>query len=103
MMGTQGTLAGTRRALHWKYLDPAKLVARQVDERPTPDRSYNREQIDWVEESWDRSEYTGPGHTGFYLDLYETIRNGKPLFITPQSVRRQVEVLEECHRRCPRP
>ncbi|MBN1579419.1 MAG: Gfo/Idh/MocA family oxidoreductase [Anaerolineae bacterium] len=103
VMGTQGTLAGTRRSFHWKYMDPTKLAPRQVDERPTPDRSYNREQIDWVEESWDRSEYTGPGHTGFYLDLYETIRNGKPLFITPESVRRQVEVLEACHRRYPRP
>jgi scyllo-inositol 2-dehydrogenase (NADP+) len=103
VMGTQGTLAGTRRALRWKYLDPARLEPRQVDERPTPDRSYNREEIEWTEETWDRSEYTGPGHTGFYLDLYETIRHGKPLFITPESVRRQVEVLEECHRRCPHP
>ena len=103
VMGTQGTLAGTRRALQWKYLDPAQLEPRQVDERPTPDRSYNREGIEWTEGSWDRSEYTGPGHTGFYLDLYETIRHGKPLFITPESVRRQVEVLEECHRHCPTP
>ena len=103
VMGTQGTLTGTRRALRWRYLDPAQLEPRQVDERPTPDRSYNREGIEWTEGSWDRSEYTGPGHTGFYLDLYETIRHAKPLFITPESVRRQVEVLEECHRRCPRP
>jgi predicted dehydrogenase len=103
VMGTQGTLTGTRRALHWKYLDPEQLEPRAVDERPTPDRSYNREYIEWTEGSWDRSEYTGPRHTGFYLDLYETIRHGKPLFITPESVRRQIEVLEECHRRCPRP
>lgn len=103
VMGTQGTLTGTRRELHWKYMDPASLEPRQVDERPTPDRSYNRETIEWTEESWDRSEHTGPGHTGFYLDLYQSIRHGKPLTITPESVRRQVEVLEECHRRCPRP
>ncbi len=102
-MGTQGTLAGTRQALRWKYLDPAQLTPRQVDERPTPDRSYNREQIEWTEETWDRSEYTGPRHTGFYLDLYETIRHGKSLYITPESVRRQVEVVEECHRRFPQP
>lgn len=103
VMGTQGTLAGTRQSLRYKYLDPVRLKPRQVDERPTPDRSYNREEIAWTEERWDRSEYSGPGHTGFYLDLYETIRNGQPLFISPESVRRQVEVLEECHRRCPRP
>jgi len=103
VMGTQGTLTGTRRALQWKYMDPAQLEPRKVDERPMPDRSYNREQIEWTEASWDRSEFTGPGHTGFYLDLYETIRHVKPLVITPESVRRQVEVLEECHRRYPRP
>jgi len=103
VMGTQGTLTGNRRELRWKYMDPAKLEPREVDERPTPDRSYNHEEIDWTEASWDLSEYTGPGRTGFYLDLYETIRHDKPLFITPESVRRQVEVLEECHRRCPQP
>jgi predicted dehydrogenase len=103
VMGTQGTLAGTRHALRWKYMDPDQLPEREVDERPTPDRSYNREEIAWTERSWERAEYTGPGHTGFYLDLYETIRAGAPLAITLESVRRQVEVLEECHRQCPNP
>jgi predicted dehydrogenase len=101
VMGTQGTLTGTTRALRWKYHDPAQLALKEVDERPTPDRSYNREAIPWVEETWDVSEYTGPGQTGFYLDLYESIREGKPLFITLESVRRQVEVLQECHTRYP--
>jgi len=101
VMGTQGTLTGTTRELRWKYLDPAQLEPREVDERPTSDRSYNREEISWTEEKWDRSEYAGPGSTGFYLDLHGTIRDGNPLFITPESVRRQVEVLEECHTRCP--
>ena len=103
VMGTQGTLTGTSDELRWKYFDPAELQPREVDERPTPDRSYNREEIPWVEESWSLSEYVGPGHTGFYLDLYKSIREGKPLFITLESVRRQVEVLEECHTRCPLP
>jgi len=101
VMGTRGTLSGTSRALRWKYF--VELPPRAVDERPTPDRSYNREQIPWIEETWSRSEYTGPGQTGFYLDLYGTICHGRPLFITPESVRRQVEVLEECHARCPLP
>jgi len=103
VMGTQGTLSGSRQRLRWKYLDPADLEPRQVDERPTPDRSYNRESIEWTEETWDCSEYTGPRHTGYYLDLYEAIRSGAPAPVTPESVRRQVEILEECHRRFPRP
>ncbi len=97
VMGTQGTLTGSFRALKWRYFDPADLPPREVDVQPTPDRSYNREDIPWKEETWDISEFKGPGDTGFYLDLYETIRHGAPLAITPESVRRQVKVLEYCH------
>jgi len=103
VMGTQGSLTSAGKGLQWKYFDPAQLPPREVDERPTPDRSYNREEIPWTEASWDPAESDGPGQTGFYLDLYETIRNGKPLTITLGHVRRQVEVLEECHARCPLP
>jgi len=98
IMGTQGSLTGTFRSLKWKYFDPKKLPPRTVDTRPTPDRSYNHEDIPWVEEKWDISEFKGPGETGFYLDLYETLRNGAPLAVTPQSVRRQAAVLEYCHK-----
>jgi scyllo-inositol 2-dehydrogenase (NADP+) len=101
VMGTQGTLAGTSEELRWRYLDPGQLEPREVDERPTPDRSYNREEVSWTEEKWERQEYVGPGSAGFYLDLHGTIRDGKPLFITLESVRRQVEVLQECHVRYP--
>ena len=69
-----------------------------MDTRSTPDRSYNHETIPWKEESWDISEFKGPGETGYYLDLYETIRNGAPLKVTPESVRRQSVVLEKCHK-----
>jgi scyllo-inositol 2-dehydrogenase (NADP+) len=103
VMGTQGTLAGTTRELRWKYIDPAQLVPREVDVRPTPDRSYNREDYAWVEETWSASEYEGPGYAGFYLDLYRTLREGAPLAVVPEDIRRQVEVLEACHRQCQMP
>jgi len=32
----------------------------------------------------------------FYEDLYRTIREGAPLVITPQSVRRVMWVIEKC-------
>ncbi|NOZ23783.1 MAG: Gfo/Idh/MocA family oxidoreductase [Planctomycetes bacterium] len=102
VMGTQGGLTGNASGLKWKYFDPKDLPPRQVDRKPTPDRSYNREDIPWQpEESWDPKQEPGPPSNQFYVDLYETIRNGKPLHITPESVRRQMAVLEECHRQCP--
>jgi predicted dehydrogenase len=101
IMGTQGGLAGSTQNLRWKYIDPGKLAPRIVDRRPTPDRSYNHETYEWHEEAWDASSYGGPGQKGFYLDLYGTMRQAKPLAVTPESVRRVMWVLEECHRLSP--
>lgn len=101
VMGTRGGLAGTTRQLRWKWVDWDAQEPRQLDLKPTPDRSYNRDNLIWQEESWDIANDTSPGHTGFYLDLYETIRRGAPLAITPQSVRRVIWLQEECHRLCP--
>jgi predicted dehydrogenase len=100
VMGTQGTLAGNAGELRWKYFDPGDLPERQVSTEPTPDRSYNKEEIPWKEETWkvDESASRGPA---FYPDLYQTIRKGKPLYITPESVRRQIAIIAECHRICP--
>ncbi len=99
VMGTTGGLAGKPNALRWKHFDPAALPPRSVDRKPTPDRSYNTEQIAWLpEETWDPSKWAGPGETQFYKDVYASLREGKPVAITPESVRRQIAVLEECHR-----
>jgi predicted dehydrogenase len=97
IMGTQGGLHGTPRELHWKSFDPEQLPPRVLDTAPTPDRSYNRDEIPWQEFSWRAEESDAPGEPGFYLDLYETIRHGAPLVITPQSVRRVIWLQETCH------
>ncbi len=101
VMGTQGGLTGDASRLEWKYVNPAELPVRTVDRRPTPDRSYNREDLTWTEEHWAAEDYDGPGQSGYYLDLFETIRSGAPLAVTAESVRRVVWVLEECHRLSP--
>lgn len=101
VMGTLGGMAGSTQSLRWKYIDPTKLVSRTVDRRPTPDRSYNHESYEWVEQTWDVSAYSGPGMSGFYYDLYATMRQGAGLAVTPESVRRVMWVLDECHRLSP--
>jgi len=98
VMGTQGGLRGNAQELHWKYFDPAKLPAREVETKPTPDRSYNSEQIPWEqEESWELSKDASPGQLGFYIDLYDTLRNNAFLAITPESARRVMWAIERCH------
>jgi scyllo-inositol 2-dehydrogenase (NADP+) len=103
ILGTQGGLAGSTKALRWRWIVPEELEPRTLDLRPTPDRSYNRDALPWHEDSWTLSGDTDDAYRGFYRDLYATIREGAPLQITPESVRRVIWVQEECHRLSPLP
>lgn len=102
VMGTQGSLVGDGSKFRWKYLDFSKLPPRPVSRVPTPDRSYNNEQYDWIEESADlKNEAFRSANWRLYEDLYETMRNGAPLAVTAESVRRQIAVLEKCRELSP--
>ncbi|MDI6775360.1 MAG: Gfo/Idh/MocA family oxidoreductase [Verrucomicrobiota bacterium] len=101
IMGTRGGLTGTESSMKWKYFDPETLPKRVFSEAPTPDRSYNSETLLCVEKSWTQMEFRMPGEPEFYLDLYETIRNRRPLQIKPEQVRLQIQVLEQCKKMAP--
>jgi scyllo-inositol 2-dehydrogenase (NADP+) len=99
MMGTQGSLASDRRSIRWKYFDPAEAPPLMLDTQPTPDRNYNREELPWHEEACELDADFAGEVRRLYHDLYATIRQGAPLAITPESVRRQVAILEKCRQR----
>jgi len=102
VMGTQGGLSGSHSQLRWKSIDPDVLPVRQLSREPTPDRSYNREELPWVEETCDLSkEGHRTNNRRLYHDLYGTLRQQAPLAITPESIRRQIAVLEKCRELCP--
>lgn len=101
VMGTQGSLTGDREMLRWRYFDPDEAPPLVLDTRPTPDRSYNREELPWQEECWEPTDDFRSGVRQLYHDLYATIRKGAPLAITPESVRRQIAVLERCRELSP--
>ncbi len=101
VMGTCGTLTGNELKLRWKYVDFSQLPERKLELEPTPDRSYNSEQLPWQEHTWEIPDNVIPEPIAFYNDLYETIRNNAPLAITPESVRRQIAALQTCHQLCP--
>ena len=101
IMGTNGTLRGNLDRLEWRVALFHQLPERVLDRQPTPDRSYNNETVPWQEHIWQvppeqaTSKYT---HRRFYESLYETLRHGAPLVVTPQQVRRQMQVLDACRK-----
>ncbi len=102
VMGTQGGLAGTIDKLRWRYLDPRLLVPRPLTREPIPDRTYfGLEHLPWIEESCDLAEDGDNAEARYYLDLYHCLREGGALPVTPESVRREIAVLDECRRQSP--
>ncbi|HRU32055.1 MAG TPA: Gfo/Idh/MocA family oxidoreductase [bacterium] len=98
VMGTCGTLIGTPSELKWKYIKPEELSPRAVDKEPTPDRSYNREDLHWYEETWKEEDSLITQEMAFYTDLYRTIREGAPLAVKPEEVRKRIAIIEKCHK-----
>ena len=99
IMGTRGGLRGSAQELHWRIADFSHLPPRRVEEIPPADRTYNSEEIRWTQHQWTvPKEQSTPQwtHDRFYEDLHRTIRYGAPLTITPQSIRRQIAVIEQC-------
>jgi len=102
--GSRGGMRGNEKRLEWKWVDFDGMGARPLDMNPTPDRSYNSEKLEWQTDSWEPQGKVQAGGAGaapppnsvlaLYTDLHAAIRGGKPLTVTPQSVRRRVEAME---------
>ncbi len=101
VLGTRGGLSGSTRQLQWKWVVDEEMPERALDLKPTPNRSYNRDELTWHEDQWEFTGDTAEAYRDFYRDLYATLREGKPLAITPESVRRVMWLTEEAHRLAP--
>jgi predicted dehydrogenase len=98
VMGTHGTLAGNAGELRWQVSNLDQLPPRTPDPAPTPDRSYNDEDYQWTPSSWKRPADEPSESVHFYRDLHDALRAGRQPPVSPQSVRRQIAVLDECRR-----
>lgn len=101
IMGTQGGLAGDSSKLRWKYFNPEEFPPKPLDRKSTPDRSYNNETYPWKEETWTLQGSYRPGNLDFYMDVYKSVKEGAPVAITPESVRRQIALIEKCKKLSP--
>ncbi|NLD87257.1 MAG: Gfo/Idh/MocA family oxidoreductase, partial [Clostridiales bacterium] len=104
--GTRGGLKGSMTHIEWKYFleseAPEQNLSRAPISKPDGTPAYCGEQLPWHEESWDVPEEesnlfnTIAGR--YYNNLYEAIVNGADFEIKLDEVRRQIAIIEECHR-----
>jgi scyllo-inositol 2-dehydrogenase (NADP+) len=109
VQGTRGGLKGSMTHIDWKYFRAEEAPEQRLITEPitkddgTP--AYCHEELKWYEESWDVPEEQknlfNVMARAFYNMLYKTLTEGAPLEITPQQVRQQIAVIEECHRQNP--
>jgi len=109
IQGTRGGMKGTTGAMEWKYFKaeeaPAQKAIREPISQPDGTPAYCREQLTWHTGSWavpkDQGDLFAVISGRFYNMLYNRITSGTPLEITPEQVRRQIAVIEECHKQNP--
>jgi predicted dehydrogenase len=103
--GTRGGLTGTTTEIKWKHFRPERAPKRELTREPLPGRQYCGEKLPWVEKTWTvpKSLANTFAHMSrqFYGHFYKTLTEGAPLVITPEHVRQQIAVIEECHRQNP--
>lgn len=96
IVGTTGALVGDGKTFTVRWFEPDSLGTLQLDDGPAPGRMYGTgETIDWQEEVRTLGRGTRSAALRFYDRLQATLRDGAPVFVTPESVRRQIQVIEE--------
>jgi predicted dehydrogenase len=100
VMGDAGGLRGTVNELEWKWIDWSKLEPRTPARIPTPDRTYNSEKLEWQTDRCDTCEGFDQIVVLFYDDFWRSVREGTPLFISPESVQRVIELIEKAKSLC---
>ncbi|MGG4032976.1 Gfo/Idh/MocA family oxidoreductase [Paenibacillus cisolokensis] len=110
IQGTNGGLRGSVTELEWKYFKPEEAPEQKLIREPLFDSNgmpaYCSETLIWHTGSWKLS--TPDGLSPFdemtktlYLMLHRHMTEGAELEITPQQVRQQMLVMEECRRQNP--
>lgn len=102
--GTRGGLAGTTGHLEWRYFDPKKAPKRKLTREPLPGLVYCSDKLPLRTRTWD-----SPAQVGlfdcmgkqFYDNLYNAMTKGAAMEVTLPQVRRQIAVIEACHRQNP--
>jgi hypothetical protein len=106
VLGTRGGLTGGAGGLKWRYFDPGTAPDHMFRGEWSDRRQYCHEKLDWTEETWSmdpREDLFQVLSQRFYANAYDVLVNGADRVIQLDEVRRQVAIMEECHRQNPLP
>ena len=105
--GTRGGLKGNMTNIDWKYYNeevaPEQSLVREPLKKEDGTPAYCSEKLEWIEDSWkveDAGTFTNATRR-LYDTVYNNLVNGEPLVVTPQQVKQQIYVINECHRQNP--
>lgn len=97
VIGTAGSIYASDETMRVRWLKLDSLESLAVHEGPAAERRYhNHEELEWNDEVIDVRSDDVTLTRLFYNKLHATLTAGEPLFVTPQSVRRQIEIIEAC-------
>ncbi|HOZ48596.1 MAG TPA: Gfo/Idh/MocA family oxidoreductase [Candidatus Hydrogenedentes bacterium] len=107
--GTRGGLKGSTAAMEWRYYDakdaPKMRLHRKPISKPDGTPSYCVDSLTWHQRSWKVPVKKGDLFSAmsgqYYSMVYRTLTTGAALEITPEQVRQQIAVIQECHRQNP--
>ncbi|WP_159888319.1 Gfo/Idh/MocA family protein [Paenibacillus puerhi] len=110
VQGTRGGLHGSMQKLEWKYFKEEEAPRQQLVTQPLVTAegrpAYCSETLNWHTGEWTMDLPGGRNLMDYmteqlYLMLHRHLVNGAPLEVTPQQVRQQMMVMEECRRQNP--
>lgn len=106
IQGQYGTLSGSHDKLIYRYYDPTTAPPQTLVRTPLKgadgNPAYCSETLTWTEEVWEPAadqKMLGEHYAfrTYYRKLYETLVNAAPMDVTPEHIRMQIAVIEECH------
>ena len=108
--GTNGGLKANGDEITWRYFKPEEAPEQKLVKEPLEKEGrlpvYCSEKLGFYEEHWKAPESAlgfDDWGTKYYKNIYDAYTKGTPLVVSLAQVKRQIRVIEECHRQNPLP
>lgn len=103
IQGTNGGLKGNMTEMEWRYYSKTDAPEQVLIKEPLKDvnglPAYCSEKLVWTEEKWKLDEAGTFTHAvkRYYGTIYNHLVNNAPLVVTPEQVKQQIDVINQCH------